>query len=342
MKRTTFILFWLILLAGWTVGTFGQERPGGVSSNSVYNIALVAANSVGGPTNGVTAATAASIAATNVSRGWAYGATNLAPNSNITNVTKYINSTWREPYWTVSTFGDGYLFKQLSPQGHAFMSIRTNTPPNRALYIGDVDNNDQFDAVATFAGSTATGNTDPRITWVFSGDDGVYQDMSWQVHERSFGADYVDSFDTFNHVRLDFITYNPTNRLTELGYTNYQTAIVGTNVFVQAPFLVTTNSNPQIGTLYTNGNSRARFYASISISGGGENNIIEGVTYRQGGSDTQHWSQVQFDDSGSIFNGQTFNLNFPVNPSAVYYLTILSGSAGNFTVITNNWKLVSE
>lgn len=77
MKRITFILFWLILLAGWTVGTFGQERPGGVSSNSVYSIALVAANSVGGPTNGVTAATAASIAATNVSQGYALGATNL-------------------------------------------------------------------------------------------------------------------------------------------------------------------------------------------------------------------------------------------------------------------------
>lgn len=85
MKRTTFNLFWLILLAGWTVGTFGQERPGGVSSNSVYNIALVAANTVGGPTNGVTAATAASIAATNVSQGWALGATNLVPSANITN-----------------------------------------------------------------------------------------------------------------------------------------------------------------------------------------------------------------------------------------------------------------
>jgi len=93
MKRTTFILFCLVLLAGWTVGTFGQERPGSVSSNSVYSIALVAANSVGGPTNGVTAATAASIAAavssTNNTTGNAAGATNIygAPTFNAANVT---------------------------------------------------------------------------------------------------------------------------------------------------------------------------------------------------------------------------------------------------------------
>ena len=72
MKMPKFILMLLFLLATLAVQGALTVSRGGSDSNSVYTIALVAANSVGGPTNGVTAATAASIAATNA----AYYATN--------------------------------------------------------------------------------------------------------------------------------------------------------------------------------------------------------------------------------------------------------------------------
>jgi len=83
MKMPKFILVLFFLLATLAVQGALTVSPGGSDSNSVYSIAIVAANSVGGPTNGVTAATAASIAATNAT--YAINTTTNALTRTVTN-----------------------------------------------------------------------------------------------------------------------------------------------------------------------------------------------------------------------------------------------------------------
>ncbi len=75
------LLIWLGLLGAWTAPAAITVTPGGggSDSNTVYNIALVAANAVGGATNGISQATASAMMAdgTNSFAGDGSGLTNL-------------------------------------------------------------------------------------------------------------------------------------------------------------------------------------------------------------------------------------------------------------------------
>lgn len=86
MKMPKFILVLFFLLATLAVHGALTVSPVGSDSNSVYSIAIKAANSVGGPTNGITAGTADTIAKTNAANyNTNYQAQLKARNLNLTN-----------------------------------------------------------------------------------------------------------------------------------------------------------------------------------------------------------------------------------------------------------------
>ena len=122
------LLIWLGLLGAWTAPAAITVTPGGggSDSNTVYTIALVAANAVGGATNGISQATASAMMAdgTNTFAGNGSGVTNVtAANiaagatlnpANGVNLTNVIPRT--QPYNPISGtnvdsgFGDRVLF----------------------------------------------------------------------------------------------------------------------------------------------------------------------------------------------------------------------------------------
>ena len=101
------LLIWLGLLVAWTAPAAITVTPGGggTDSNTVYNIALVAANAVGGATNGISQATASAMMAsgTNTFAGDGLGITNIVNGTVLTNV----GSFKRYNVVTYGATGDG-------------------------------------------------------------------------------------------------------------------------------------------------------------------------------------------------------------------------------------------
>ena len=283
--------------------------------------------------------------------------------TNLFTTNMWMTTTLRAPWWTTEVFGSGYLHKMRDPNGNAFIQLRRDSSvlENNALYLGDFDNTNAWAAVTIQAASSRL-NLDPRITFVFvgtltngSGAETVIN-PSWQFHETNFGADYIN-WDTLEHTRLDVITHNYSNTFW-LGYTNFATILIGTNITASTNVTilgslnpaggiignrsVSTNANPQLNTLYTNTSKRAWFTTSISVAGGGDDNVLEVVTYAQGGA-TNRWSRIRLNDGVStVFLDACFPISVPLNPNEVFYLDRISGLAGNYTINTNTWKIVSE
>ena len=283
--------------------------------------------------------------------------------TNLFSTNMWMTTTLRAPWWTTEVFGSGFLHKMRDPDGNAFMQLRRDSSvrENNAVYLGDFDNTNAWSAVTIQAASSRL-NLDPRITFVFvgtltngSGAETVIN-PSWQFHETNFGADYIN-WDTLEHTRLDVITHNYSNTFW-LGYTNFATILIGTNITASTNVTIlgslnpaggiignrsiATNANPQLNTLYTNTSKRAWFTTSISVAGGGDDNVLEVVTYAQGGA-TNRWSRIRLNDGVStVFLDACFPISVPLNPNEVFYLDRISGLAGNYTINTNTWKIVSE
>ena len=282
-----------------------------------------------------------------------------ATNSIFVNATNYVGTN-RVPYWTVELDGvypQAYLRDN---NGVAFMRARESAEPNRAIYLGDVSDNQTIDAVSLRVLGVGAGNQDPRITFVFGGtatnSSGVEiaSDSSWQFHESNFGPDWLDT--DFNHVPVAAIAHNYTNTL-YFGQTNWTTTLRGSNVVsatnmtVQGTFnpsggiignrTITTNANPQLGTLYTNGARRGWFTTSVQLEPAFTDAGVRIITFTQGGTATNRWAEVWQTDNGGDGEAQRIQMTAPLNPNEVWYLSDFS-AGGTVTIITNTWKIVNE
>ena len=283
----------------------------------------------------------------------------IATNSIFVNATNYVGTN-RAPYWTVELDGvypQAYLRDN---NGVAFARVRESAEPNRAIYLGDVSDNQTIDAVSLRVLGVGAGNQDPRITFVFGGtatnSSGVEiaSDSSWQFHESNFGPDWLDT--DFNHVPVAAIAHNYTNTL-YFGQTNWTTTLRGSNVVsstnmtVQGTFnpsggiignrTITTNASPQLGTLYTNGARRGWFTTSVQLEPAFADAGVRIITFTQGGTATNRWAEVWQTDNGGDGEAQRIQMTAPLNPNEVWYLSDFSGG-GTVTIITNTWKLVNE
>lgn len=122
---------------------------GGLTSNQVYQIALT----VGGPTNGVTATVAASIAATNVSQGYAFGVTMPTITNNTTGSADRLTSLIAAFYVTnytenrdsiyvtgadAAAVNGQYKVSWYSPQ--SFTGVWTNTASTNMIVMNNPSN----------------------------------------------------------------------------------------------------------------------------------------------------------------------------------------------------------
>ena len=283
----------------------------------------------------------------------------IATNSIFVNATNYVGTN-RVPYWTVELDGvypQAYLRDN---NGVAFARVRESAEPNRAIYLGDVSDNQTIDAVSLRVLGVGAGNQDPRITFVFGGtatnSSGVEiaSDSSWQFHESNFGPDWLDT--DFNHVPVAAIAHNYTNTL-YFGQTNWTTTLRGSNVVsstnmtVQGTFnpsggiignrTITTNASPQLGTLYTNGARRGWFTTSVQLEPAFTDAGVRIITFTQGGTATNRWAEVWQTDNGGDGEAQRIQMTAPLNPNEVWYLSDFS-AGGTVTIITNTWKIVNE
>lgn len=103
---------------------------------------------------------------------------------------------------------------------------------------------------------------------------------------------------------------------------------------------VTTNANPQLGTLYTNTGKLGWFTTSLKFAPAAGAQRVRGVTYRQGNTSTNFWAQVAFDDAGSTYGVTEHQVWIPLNPFDVFYLQSMNDSG--VEIVTNTWKIVNE
>ena len=360
MKK--FLLISSILLGGVVVSKGittlgGPTLSGAPTSGSGTNIYIT--------TNGIDGATSSSIAQTNIAGKVPdmlnSGTNNFAGGVTTTNLTQYLSTTRRAPYWTVETFGgDGYHYYLNLPGIGPFIRVRSNSVPARALYLGAVDEGGStvLDAVSVQVPGNGYGNTDPRITFVVNGPHlnagavEIANDPSWQFHADAFGADYID-VNTFDHMSLWAMQHDFTNNF-YFGVTNYQTSIRGTNILLTTNVTATGTLKPSGGiigdrtvtsfsmshaTLYTNGIYRAWFFATVMLDPGGGNSSAKIVTYKQNNTSTNFWADVYDEDPSSAFIMPRFQISAPLNPGEVFYVE--SGGTGGPPTITNA-KIVAE
>lgn len=134
------LLIWLGLLGAWTAPAAITVTPGGggSDSNTVYEIALVAANTVGGATNGITQATASAMMAdgTNSFAGDGSGLTSVTA-SNLSGTVYLVSGGTQTQYDTIEAAADASVpFDEVRVSGYHNVSnnvvIKSNVRMNLA------------------------------------------------------------------------------------------------------------------------------------------------------------------------------------------------------------------